>query len=142
MKKYLSQFVMRGFFAAAFGPIVLAIIYAILGATGAVSTLPPGEVALGILSITLMAFIAGGVTMVYQIESLPLLSAILIHGAALYLDYLILYLVNDWLPKNMTAISIFTLIFVAGFALIWLGIYLFTRRKTSQLNKKLQGDHR
>lgn len=142
MKKHLSQFVMRGFFAAAFGPIVLAIIYAFLGATGIVTALSPREVSLGIISITLMAFIAGGVPVVYQIESLPLLSAILIHGAALYLDYLILYLVNGWIPVDIKVIGFFTLIFVAGFALIWLGIYLFTRRKTSQLNKKLQGDHR
>lgn len=142
MKKYIVQFVLRGLLAASFGPLVLAVIYAILGAADIISVLRPGEVALGIISIAFMAFIAGGAPIVYEIERLPLFHAILIHGCALYLDYLILYLVNAWIPVDIKAIGFFTLIFIAGFALIWLGIYLFTRRKTTQLNKKLQDNHR
>ena len=52
MKKFLSIFFLRGLVAASFGPPVLAIIYWILGATGAVESLSPGKVALGILTIT------------------------------------------------------------------------------------------
>lgn len=136
MKKYVQEFVHRGFLAAAGGPVILAIIYGILGVTGAVATLTPGEVCLGILSITLMAFIAAGITMIYQVEQLPLISAILIHAGVLYLDYLIMYLLNDWLPRS--AIGAFTAIFAAGFAAIWLVIYLCIRRSTSNLNKKMR----
>lgn len=142
MKTHVKNFVFRGLIAAGFGPIVLAVVYGILGATGAVSAFMPGEVCLGILSITLMAFIAGGVTSVYQIESLPLISAILIHGGALYLDYLIMYLVNNWIPRNAAAIGTFSLIFAAGFAAVWCCIYLHTRKKTNALNKKLSGSKR
>ena len=137
MKQFLKEFVLRGLVACAGGPVVLAVIYGILGATGAVESLAPGEVCMGILSITLMAFIAAGTTAVYQVERLPLASAILIHGGVLYLDYLILYLLNSWIPRNWEGIGIFSAVFVAGYALIWLGIYLITRAKTERLNKRI-----
>ena len=136
MKKYVLEFVRRGLMAAAGGPLVLAIIYGVLGATGVAAALSPTEVCLGIISITLMAFIAAGITMIYQVESLPLPSAILIHAGVLYLAYLLVYLMNDWLPGN--AIGIFSVIFFAGFALVWLVIYLCIRAKTKKLNEKMK----
>jgi len=137
MKEFTKTFGLRGLIAAGFGPIILGIIYGILGKTGAVDALSPSEASIGILSITLMAFIAGGITSVYVTERLPLPSAILIHAAVLYLDYLIMYLLNDWIPKNAQAIGIFTAIFFVCFALIWLGIWLSTRKKTNDINKNL-----
>ncbi len=142
MKKHVSNFVFRGLVAAGFGPIVLAIIFGILGAAGTVTALAPSEVCLGILSITLMAFIAGAITGIYQVESLPLPSAILIHGGVLYLDYLIMYLINDWIPHNAAAIGTFSTVFVLGFAAVWACIYLHSRKKTAQLNQKLHADRR
>ena len=136
MKKYILEFVKRGLMAATGGPVVLAIIYGILGATGVVTVFAAGEVCLGILSITLMAFIAAGITMIYQVEQLPLISAILIHAGVLYLDYLIMYLLNSWLPRN--AIGMFSVIFFAGFALVWVVIWLCIRAKTKKLNEKMQ----
>lgn len=136
MKKHLPQFFLRGLCAMGFGPIVLAIIYGTLHATGIDAAITPTE----ILSISLMAFIAGGVTTVYQIESLPLLSAILIHGGTLYLDYLIMYLLNDWIARDLSALLTFTVIFIVGYALIWLFIFLYNRRKAAQISKKLPGN--
>ena len=138
MKKYSLEFVKRGLLAAGGGPVVLAIIYGILGQTGTVVSLTPHEVCLGILSVTLMAFIIGGIGMIYTVESLPLPMAILIHAGVLYLDYLLIYLLNAWLPRN--AIGAFTLIFLTGYALIWLVIYLRIRAKTKKLNAKLHGE--
>lgn len=135
MKQYIKQFCLRGLTAAAGGPVVLAIIYGILGKCGVIESLPPGEVTLGILSITLMAFIAAGITVVYTVEQLPLPMAILIHGGVLYVDYLLMYLLNDWIPKG--GIGIFTLIFGLGYAAVWLVIYLSIRIKAAQINKKL-----
>lgn len=136
MKKYILEFVHRGLLAAAGGPVILAIVFGILGATGTVAALAPGEVCLGILSITLMAFVAAGITMIYQVESLPLPMAILIHAGVLYLDYLMVYLMNSWLPRN--AIGMFTVIFFTGFAAVWLVIYLCIRKNTKQLNAKMK----
>ena len=138
MKKYVLEFINRGLMAAAGGPVILAIIYGILGATGVVTVFTPGEVCLGILSITLMAFIAAGIPMIYMVESLPLLSAILIHGGVLYLDYLIMYLLNSWIPRNGQAVGIFSAVFFAGFALVWLVIYLCSRKRIQQLNAKMK----
>ena len=135
MKQYIKQFCLRGLTAAAGGPVVLAIIYGILGKGGVIESLPPGEVTLGILSITLMAFIAAGITVVYTVEQHPLPMAILIHGGVLYVDYLLMYLLNDWIPKG--GIGIFTLIFGLGYAAVWLVIYLSIRIKAAQINKKL-----
>ena len=138
MKKFLKDFVKQGLVAAWGGPVILAIIYLILGKTGAVETLTVQEVSLEILSSAIMAFIAAGIPVVYRQEALPLATAILIHAAVLYLDYLIVYLMNGWLKNGAGPILIFTAIFFAGFALIWLIIRQVTKRQVKQVNSKIQ----
>jgi len=138
MKKFWGQFVLRGLVAASGGPLVMAVIYGILGATDTVTVLTPGQVSLAIISVTLMAFIAAGITAIYLSERLPLLSAILIHGGVLYLDYLLMYLLNDWIPRNWTGLGTFTGIFVLGYALVWTCIYFSIRRKAERINRKLR----
>lgn len=133
MKKFISEFLKRGFISAWGGPFVLAIIYFIVGKIENLQSIPINEVSLGILSITFMAFTAGGITAIYQNDVLPLASSIMIHAAVLYLDYLVMYLLNDWLPRS--EIGIFTAIFAAGFALVWLIIYLITKNQTKDLNR-------
>ena len=138
MRRFLTEFLKRGLIASAGGPVILAIIYGILGKTGVITSLSPHEVCIGILTITLMAFIAAGITAIYQTERLPLISAILIHGGILYFDYRVMYLLNNWIQRNLTAIGIFTVIFIIAFALIWVVIYLVIRTKTDQLNRGLK----
>lgn len=137
MKKFAKEFLLRGCMVAGAGPVVLAIIYGILGATGAVESFSPGEVCTGILTITLLAFIAAGMTAIYQMEQLPLPTMILLHGGALYIAYILTYLLNGWLMQQLMPIAIFTAAFVAGYAVIWLIIYCFTKRKTEGINRKL-----
>ena len=139
MKKYWKEFFLRGFVSCGFGPIILAIIYGVLGATGVAETLTPAEVCKGILTIALMAFIAGGVTAVYQMEELPLFLAILIHGTALYLDYLMLYIVNGWIAEGIKPLLIFTGIFVLGYALTWAVIYAIIRKDAQKVSRQLPG---
>ena len=138
MKQFAKEFLFRGLICAAGGPVVLAVIYGILGALGQVESLTPGEVCTAILSITVMAFIAAGITAVYQVERLPLLSAVLLHGGILYADYLLMYFLNSWFPRNWKGIGIFTAVFVIGYAITWLCIYLSIRRKTQRINQKLK----
>lgn len=137
MKKFWKEFLFRGLICAAGGPVVLAVIYGILGATEAVELISPGEVCTGILSITLLAFTAAGMTAVYQIEQLPLPIMILLHGGVLYLTYILTYLLNGWLANRLTPILVFTGIFAAGFAFIWLIIYHIEKVKANKLNKML-----
>ena len=138
MKGFAKEFLFRGLLSASGGPVILAVIYATLGETGAVTSLSPREVCLGIISITLLALIVGGMTAIYRLEQLPLSSAIGIHGAGLYAAYILTYLINGWLQKQLIPILVFTAIFIAGYALIWLIIYCITVRKTRQLNEKLR----
>ena len=138
MKKFAKEFLFRGLICASGGPLVLAIIYGILGATGTVSQLSPSEVCMGILTITLLAFIVAGMTAIYQLEQLPLPIMILLHGGALYIAYILTYLLNGWLQKSIVPILVFTGIFVAGYAEIWFIIYCITKARTNALNKKLK----
>ncbi len=133
MKAFFKEFFKRGFVSAWGGPFILAVIYYIIGITGTAEAIPINEASLGIFSITLMAFIAGGITAIYQSDILPLASSILIHAAVLYLDYLIMYLLNGWIPRS--EIGVFTAIFIAGFALVWFIIYLCVKNKTDDINK-------
>ena len=139
MRKYMKEFFLRGMVVCWGGPVILAIIYGILGATGVVEALTPMEVCKGILTITAMAFLAGGITVVYQIEELPLFPAVLLHGIVLYLDYLMLYLVNGWIAEGVKPLLVFTVIFVASYVLIWLVIYTITRKMTGKINHSLSG---
>ena len=139
MKKFWKEFLFRGLICAAGGPLVLAIIYGILYATGTVEFLSPKSVCLEILTITLLAFLAAGMTAIYQMEHLPLPTMILCHGGALYIAYILTYLINGWLLNQLTSILVFTGIFFAGYALVWLIIYFVEKAKAQKLNKLLNG---
>ena len=138
MKSIVKEFVRRGIAACGLGPIVLAVLYLILQHNGVVETLTVNEVCIGILSLSALAFVAGGMNVVYQIERLPLMVAILIHGGVLYVSYLATYLVNDWLERGIAPVLVFTGIFVIGYLLIWAVIYSVIKRNTDRLNEKLK----
>lgn len=138
MKKFWKEFLFRGLICASGGPIVLAILYGILGATGTVEAFSPREVCLGIVTITMLAFIAAGMTAIYQMEQLPLPIMILLHSGALYIAYIFTYLINGWLPNSLVPILVFTGIFIASYALIWLIIYCTEKLKTEKINKMLK----
>ena len=138
MKKFWKEFLFRGLLCAAGGPVVLAIIYGVLGATGAAEFLSPAEACKGILTITGLAFVAAGMTAIYQMEQLPLPTMILLHVGVLYIAYILTYLLNGWLQKSIVPILVFTGIFVAGYAVIWLIIYCVEKAKIEALNTKLK----
>ena len=137
-EKFLKNFAFRGMIAMGFGPIVLAIVYLILGITGVAENIGVYEMVTGILTITLLAFLCGGMTAVYQIESLGISKAITLHGIVLYIGYACVYLINGWLKDGLVSFIIFTIVFIIGYALIWLVIYLVTRSSTKKINYKLK----
>ncbi|MBO5415696.1 MAG: DUF3021 domain-containing protein [Clostridia bacterium] len=137
MKKFVLDFVRRGFIASGIGPIVLAIVYLILQESAAIDTLTVNQVCIGIFSLSALAFIAGGINAIYQIERLRLMVAILIHGGILYVGYLGTYLLNDWLDLGIIPIIIFSAVFVVGYVVIWAIIYSIIRKNTAKLNEML-----
>ena len=138
MKRFVLDFFRRGFFACGFGPVVLTVVYLILHRCGVLETLTVYQVCVGIVSLTGLAFGAGGMNAVYQIERLPLMVAILIHGAVLYLGYLGTYLLNGWLVWGALPVLIFTGIFAVGYLVIWVVIYCVIKRNTEKINAALR----
>lgn len=138
MKRIIPDFFRRGLAACGLGPLVLAVLYWILHRQGAVQMLSVHEVCLGIFSLSALAFIAGGMNVLYQIERLPLMAAVSIHGGVLYVSYLLTYLLNGWLEEGVKPILIFSGIFLLGYLGIWAVIYTIIKRNTEKLNKVLK----
>ncbi len=136
MKGYVKEFFKRGSFFAWGGPFIMAIVWYCLKLAGVIESLTVDEAVLGVFTMTVMAFIAAGVSVVYQMEKLPKAMAGLIHMAVLYIDYLGFYLINGWIP--LSKVGMFTLIFAVAFAIIWLIIYLTTKVKVDRINKNMQ----
>ena len=138
MKKFVMEFIRRGMIACGLGPIILAIVYLIIQNHANVETLTVNQVCMGIFSLSALAFIAGGMNSIYQIERLPLMVAILMHGSVLYISYLGTYLLNGWLGEGAIAIWFFSIIFVVGYFAIWAIIYSIIRRNTEKINQILK----
>ena len=138
MKKVALGFLRRGVMSCGVGPIILAVLYLILHHNGVVENVSVKELCVGIFSLSALAFIAGGMNALYQLERLPLMAAILIHGSVLYVSYLVTYLVNGWLEWGRVPVLVFTGIFVVGYLVIWAVIYFVIKRKTKNLNKMLK----
>jgi len=138
MKKIVLEFCHRGFVACGFGPMVLAIFYLVMQQQAGIQTLSVNQVCLGIFSLSALAFIAGGLNVLYQIERLPLMVAILIHGIVLYIGYLVTYLVNGWLEQGVMPLLVFSAIFILGYFAIWIIIFFITKKRTNCLNEKLK----
>ena len=142
MKDVVLEFLRRGLTACGLGPIVLVIFYLMMQKNGTIEILTVNQVCIGIVSLSALAFIAGGMNVLYQIERLPLMVAILIHGGVLYVSYLLTYLLNGWLEWGRTPILVFTGIFVFGYLAVWVIIYSITKRRTEKINKILKNKHK
>ena len=138
MKKMIVDFLHRGLVACGLGPLVLGVIYLILQKQSGIQALSVDQVCTGIFSLSALAFLAGGMNVLYQIERLPLMVAILIHGSVLYISYLGVYLINGWLENGPVPILVFSGIFVLGYLIIWAVIYSIIKRNTDHLNRILK----
>ena len=137
MKKHIKDFFHRGLVSCGFGPMVLAVIYLTLQGKGLVQDISVNKVCLGIFSTAALAFFAGGMNAIYQIERLPLMAAFAIHGMVLYASYLDTYLLNGGLTSSTTPILVFSIIFVVGYLVIWAIIYSSIKKKTERINEML-----
>lgn len=138
MKKIILEFFRRGLIACGFGPIILVVFYLILQYQCNIQTLTVNQVCIGIISLSALAFIAGGMNVIYQIERLPLMVAILIHGSVLYISYFGTYLVNGWLEWGVIPIIAFSGIFVIGYLAIWIVIYSIIKKNADKVNEVLR----
>ena len=137
MKPLVKEFFKKGLMVAAGGPVILAVVYYFLERYGVISSLSVEEVVRGILTVTVLAFIAGGIPVVYRAERLSLMAATLIHALVLYADYILIYLFNGWVKYAQTPILAFTVIFFTGYALIWLFIYRGVKTNVERMNRQV-----
>ena len=138
MRKIMLTFLKRGMIACGIGPVILAIVYIILEQTGEIDVLTIKQVCIGIFSLSILAFVAGGLNAIYQIEKIPFMLAVLIHGIVLYIFYLATYLVNNWIRFSVIPIVVFSIIFVLGYIAIWGITYCIVKKSTSDINEKLR----
>lgn len=132
MKQFWKEFLKRGMLCCWGGPVVLAVIYICLGNQ---VMLNAAEAAKGILTVTALAFVAAGITAIYQTEKIALFPALLLHGTVLYGAYLAVYLTNGWLADGITPLLIFTGVFIGGYAVIWAIIYFSAIRNVKEINR-------
>jgi uncharacterized membrane-anchored protein len=83
----------------------------------------------------MMAFICAGASVIWQNERLGLGYSALIHGTVIYISYLITYLLNGWLDHDK--IGQFSIIFISGYIIIWLIIFITEKLKAKKLNQQL-----
>ena len=137
MKQFIKTFILRGALFCGLGPVIAAVVYIFLSANGTVTTIAVSTYIREILTATLMAFIAAGISAIYTVEKLALPLAGLIQGAVLLLDYLLIYLLNGWLKPSLMTIVIFISIFIAVFAAIWFIVYLCIQKQIKRLNENI-----
>lgn len=122
----------QGLIAAGFGPLILAVVYYCLHQAGIITNLSVNEVAWGIFSTFLLAFVQGGAGAVFTIEKLSMKKATTIDFILIYFTLLMVYLLNGWI-----VIGIFTLIFIIGYFIIWTIIYQSVKKSIKQIDAKL-----
>lgn len=139
MKKenLVKEFFKIGAMVAGGGPLIMMIVYSCLHAYGVVDMVSVPEMTLGIISSLMMAFIAGGISVIWRIEKLPLMWASFLHASILFLDYILIYLINGWMPFEVLPILAFTGIFIAVYFLIWCCIYYGIWMSVKKMNKKI-----
>ena len=141
MKKYAGDFFRQRLVSFGFGPLVLAVVYLCLQKSGVMQSITVDEASLGIFSTAVLAFVIGGAKVIYDIERLPIMLAVLLHGSILYVSYITVYLINGWLKWGATPVLVFTVVFVVGYLLIMALILTTIKRRTARLNKMLQQKH-
>lgn len=137
MKEFIRNFIKSGLQAAGFGPLILVIFYYIYSVTINFHTISVQDVNKNIVSSLLLAFIAGGINAVFKVERIPLGLATTIDAIVIYLDYLLFYVLNDWIKLQIIPFLVFTVIYIIGYLIIWLCIYHQVKNQVQKLNQKL-----
>ena len=134
----VKEFFLRGLIFGGAGPLVLGIVYLCLHRALGDFSLSGFEVFLGILSTYILAFIHAGSGVFHKIESWSPSKSCLCQMSLLYTSYVLCYMLNDWLPFEPLAIGVFTAIFVVGYGVICLTVYLSIKAYAKRLNRALR----
>lgn len=134
----VKDFFLRGLMFGGMGPLIAGIVYLILHFTLQDLTLTGLDVFTAIASTYLLAFVHAGASVFNQIESWSLGKSTLCHFGILYIAYVLCYVLNSWIPFEPAVLGIFTAIFVVGYAVVWLTVYVSVRVTVKRLNRSLR----
>lgn len=138
MNKHLKSFLHRGLIFAGLGPITVGIIILIIGLTTKDQSFTTTKFFVSVITSYVLAFVVAGCSTLYNIEKLSTITASFIHCIALYITYLVVYLINSWLDFEWKSILIFTIIFIVGYLIIWAIILLSSKITEKKLNHKIK----
>lgn len=138
MNKYVKKFLFRGLVFGGFGPIITGVVFAILEGTLDDFSINGYQIMLAVISTYLLAFLQAGASVFNQIEGWPVAKSLVCHFSTLYVAYVATYAVNTWIPFEPIALLIFTGVFVAVYALVWLVVVISLKSAEKKLNKKLR----
>lgn len=137
MNKYVKAFLHRGLLFGSFGPIITAIVFYCLSLSIAEFSLTGGQILAATISTYLLAFVQAGASIFNQIEHWPIAKSLGLHFGTLYVAYSLCYIANSWIPFEPMVLAIFTGIFAAAYAVIWITVYICVRITRNRLNEKL-----
>lgn len=137
MKKEVKKFLQRGIAFGGFGPIVAGIVFFIIDLSGVNIALNGKDIFLAITSTYVLAFLQAGATVFNEIEAWPVAKSVAAHFSVIYVAYISCYLLNHWIPFKWSVIGIFTAIFVIGYFIIWITVYLIIKRTSKKLNESI-----
>lgn len=138
MNKYLKSFLHRGLMFGGFGPVVVGIVFAILGATLENFHIDGWQILLAVTSTYLLAFVQAGASVFNQIEHWSVAKSLLWHFVTIYCAYSLCYVANAWIPFEPMVLVIFTAVFVVTYFIIWLSVYFAVKATERKLNKRMQ----
>ena len=134
MNKYVKEFLHRGLIFGGFGPIVAGIVFWILDLCGVAVAFSGVDAMLAIVSTYLLAFLHAGASVFNQIEHWPIAKSLACHFFTLYVAYSLTYVLNSWIPFEPAVLLVFSGLFVALYAIIWLSVFFAVRSTTRRLN--------
>lgn len=138
MKKYFKEFLHRGMLFGGFGPIIAGIVFLILSVTLEDFSLTGPQAFIAILSTYILAFLQSGASVFNQIEHWSPARSLLWHFLTIYIAYAVCYLVNSWIPFDLTAVLMFTVIFIVCYFIVWISVFLSVKAAEKRLNTKLK----
>lgn len=137
MNGYVKTFLLRGMMFGGFGPLIAGIVFLSLGASLPDFTLTGGEAFLAILSTYLLAFLQAGASVFQQVDEWSIPKSTFFHFLTIYVAYVGTYLANAWIPRSVTAVVIFTAVFLLTYLIIWLTVCLSLRAAGKKMNRRL-----
>ena len=136
MNKYMKEFLHRGLMFGGFGPIVAGVIYAVVEKTAPDFSLGGIQMLVVIISTYMIAFVQAGASVFNHIERWPIAKTLFCHFGLIYLVYVVGYIVNAWIPFELSAVGIFTAIFAVVYVIVWLTVYLIVKSAEKKLNAR------